>query len=87
MVIDVGHTPDAVRAALAGFNAMRSARPTLLVCGVSHDKKYEEMIAILAQSFDRIICVSARHKGASAAKSPRARTAPISPPKSRLRIQ
>jgi dihydrofolate synthase/folylpolyglutamate synthase len=64
IVIDVGHTPAAVRAALAGFDAMRGARPAVLVCGASRDKKYEDMIAILARAFGRIVCGSARHKGA-----------------------
>ena len=36
-VIDVGHTPDAVRRALAGFLAISAGRPVVLVCGVSAD--------------------------------------------------
>lgn len=68
VVIDVGHTPDAVRAALAGFNAMRGARPGLLICGVSADKAAGEIAAALAPAFEIVICASARHKGAPAAE-------------------
>jgi dihydrofolate synthase/folylpolyglutamate synthase len=68
VVIDVGHTPAAVRAALEGFNAMRGERPALLVCGASRDKKYTDMLAVLAPAFDHIICAAARHKGAPAAE-------------------
>ena len=65
IVIDVGHTPGAIRAALEGFSE-RFARKGLLVCGVSRDKKTAELIAALAGSFDTIICAAARHKGAPA---------------------
>ena len=47
---------------------MRGDRPAILVCGASADKKYEEMIAVLARAFPRIICASAIHKGAAAAE-------------------
>lgn len=66
-IIDVGHTPAAVRAALAGFNAMRGAREAVLVVGVSADKNIGDIIALLAPAFSAIICASARHKGAPAA--------------------
>jgi dihydrofolate synthase/folylpolyglutamate synthase len=68
VVIDVGHTPDAIRAALAGFNTMRGTRSPLLVCGASHDKRTAELVANLAPFFAAIICASARHKGAPAAE-------------------
>ncbi len=67
IVIDVGHTPAAVRAALEGFNALRGARPGVLVCGASHDKDAGAMIAALAPEFAAIVCASALHKGAPAA--------------------
>ncbi|HVZ98750.1 MAG TPA: cyanophycin synthetase [Caulobacterales bacterium] len=66
VVIDVGHTPEAVRTALAGFLAMAGTRPRVLVCGASYDKASAEIIALLAPSFPHIICASARHKGAPA---------------------
>jgi len=68
VVIDVGHTPAGVRAALAGFNAMRNGRAAVLVLGVSRDKNVGEITHILAPAFDAIICASARHKGAPAAE-------------------
>lgn len=67
VVIDVGHTPDGVAAALEGFHAMRSAREALLVCGVSMDKDASEIVSRLAPAFSTIICATAQHKGAPAA--------------------
>jgi dihydrofolate synthase/folylpolyglutamate synthase len=63
-VIDVGHTPDGVRAALAGFNDLRGDRSAVLVCGVSADKDASAIIALLAPAFQTIICTAAHHKGA-----------------------
>ncbi len=65
-VIDVGHTPDGVRAAREGFLAM--AAPAVLVCGASHDKNADQIVAALAPGFSTIICAAARHKGAAAAQ-------------------
>lgn len=67
VVIDVGHTPEGVRSALAGFQVMRSAREAVLVCGVSADKDAAAIVGALAPEFDVIICTAARHKGASPA--------------------
>lgn len=68
VVIDVGHTPEAVRAALAGFNAMRADCAGVLVCGASHDKDVSALIGELARGgFIEIICTTAAHKGAPAA--------------------
>jgi len=64
IIIDVGHTPRAIQAALDGFEIIRGQRPAILVCGASRDKDAPAMIASLAPAFDRIICASARHKGA-----------------------
>jgi dihydrofolate synthase/folylpolyglutamate synthase len=66
VVIDVGHTPRGVAAALAGFQAMRAGVPAVLVCGASRDKDGAAMIGLLAGAFDIIICASACHKGAPA---------------------
>jgi dihydrofolate synthase/folylpolyglutamate synthase len=68
IVIDVGHTPRGVAAALAGFQTMRRAPSAMLVCGASRDKDAALMIALLAGGFSTIICTSARHKGAPAQK-------------------
>ncbi len=67
IVIDVGHTPAAVRAALEGFKSMRGARAGVLVCGTSNGKRSGDMIAMLAPDFGAIICTAARHKGAAPA--------------------
>jgi dihydrofolate synthase / folylpolyglutamate synthase len=66
-VIDVGHTPDGIRQSLASLKAIHGADGWILVVGISHDKKADEIVALLAPSFDTIICTAARHKGASAA--------------------
>ncbi len=63
-VIDVGHTPDGIRQALAGLMAIHGADGWVLVTGVSNDKKADEIVGALAPSFDTIVCATARHKGA-----------------------
>ena len=64
VVLDVGHTPDAVRRAKAGFEAMcAGARGhRVLVCGVSTDKPAADIVSVLAPGFDVIIATSAPHK-------------------------
>jgi dihydrofolate synthase / folylpolyglutamate synthase len=68
VVIDVGHTPDAVAVALEGFKGLSGPRASLLVCGVSHDKSIAPIVGALAPAFSTIICAAARHKGAAAAQ-------------------
>lgn len=68
VVIDVGHTRRAVAAALQGFQELHGTDKTLLVLGVSHDKDVEAIASALAPAFASIICVSAAHKGAPAAR-------------------
>jgi len=65
-VIDVGHTPDAIRQSLAGLKAIYGAEDWILVTGVSIDKNAGEIVDALAPSFDTVICTSAGHKGADA---------------------
>lgn len=67
VVIDVGHTPAGIGAALDGFNAMRGARNAVLVTGASSDKSPELLVSLLAPAFQIIICAAAHHKGAPAA--------------------
>ncbi len=67
IVIDVGHTPAGVRAALEGFRAIAGQRDAVLVCGASLDKDQHAIIRELALQFSTIICAAARHKGAPAA--------------------
>jgi dihydrofolate synthase/folylpolyglutamate synthase len=68
IVIDVGHTPAAIVAARAGFDAMRGERDAVLACGASADKEVVALIGALARGFSTIICAAARHKGAPAAE-------------------
>jgi dihydrofolate synthase/folylpolyglutamate synthase len=65
-VIDVGHTPDGIRQSLASLKAIHGAEGWILVVGVSRDKKAAEIAALLAPSFDTIVCTRAWHKGADA---------------------
>lgn len=67
IVIDVGHTPAGVRAALAGFMEIKGEREPVLVCGASLDKDQHAIMGELAPQFSTIICAAARHKGAPAA--------------------
>lgn len=66
VVIDVGHTPAGVAAALAGFRALAGERPRVLIAGASADKDWRAMIGALAPDFPLIIAAAARHKGAPA---------------------
>jgi dihydrofolate synthase/folylpolyglutamate synthase len=66
-VIDVGHTPDGIRQSLASLKAIHGADGWILVIGVSFDKKADEIVALLAPSFDTIISTAARRKGVEAA--------------------
>ncbi len=66
VVIDVGHTPEAIRLAREGFLATHA--PSVLVCGASADKACERIIAALAPGFRVIVCAAARHKGRAAAE-------------------
>lgn len=65
-VIDVGHTPDGITQALRGLADSYGADDWILVTGVSHDKKADEIVRLLAARFDTIICTAAHHKGAPA---------------------
>jgi dihydrofolate synthase / folylpolyglutamate synthase len=65
-VIDVGHTPDGIRQALAGLKGIHGAEGWILVTGVSRDKKADEIVDALAPSFDSVICTAAHHKGTDA---------------------
>jgi dihydrofolate synthase/folylpolyglutamate synthase len=65
-VIDVGHTPDAIRQSLASLEAIYGAEGWVLVLGTSFDKKVAEIAGALAPSFDTIIGTAASYKGAAA---------------------
>jgi dihydrofolate synthase/folylpolyglutamate synthase len=66
-VIDIGHTPDAIRQSLASLKTIYGREGWILVVGSSFDKKTDEIVAALAPSFDTIICTAAHHKGADVA--------------------
>jgi len=68
VVIDVGHTPEGIKAALAGFRAIAGKQQALLVTGGSKNKHVREMLELLAPSFDRIVCTAAHHNGLDAAE-------------------
>ena len=65
-IVDVGHTPDAIRQSLASLKAIHDAEGWILVVGVSRDKKADEIVSLLAPWFDAIVCTAAYHKGADA---------------------
>jgi dihydrofolate synthase/folylpolyglutamate synthase len=66
-IIDVGHTPDAIRQSLSSLKATYGADNWILVVGISSDKNISEIAGALAPSFDTILCTAAHHKGANAA--------------------
>src|SRR5206468_151752 len=66
IVIDVGHTPDAIRQALASLKSVHGGENWILVIGVSVDKKASQIVEALASAFDTIICTKAHHKGRKA---------------------
>jgi dihydrofolate synthase/folylpolyglutamate synthase len=65
-IIDVGHTPDGVRQALASLRAIHGNGGWILVLGISRDKNIDEIARALAPAFDTIVCTAAHHKGADA---------------------
>ncbi len=65
-IVDIGHTPDGVRQALASLRAVYGTEGWILVLGISRDKNIEQIAAELAPAFDAIVCTAAHHKGADA---------------------
>jgi dihydrofolate synthase/folylpolyglutamate synthase len=65
-IVDVGHTPDGIKQALASLKAIYGRENWILVVGVSLDKKAREIVSALAPSFDTILCTAAYHKGMDA---------------------
>jgi dihydrofolate synthase / folylpolyglutamate synthase len=83
-VIDVGHTPDAVRQSLASLKAIYGADDWILVTGISRDRNAIEIVEALASSFDLIICTTAHHKGTDAGNI--AAAARSANPKAEIRV-
>jgi dihydrofolate synthase/folylpolyglutamate synthase len=65
-IVDVGHTPDGVRQALASLRAIHGNDGWILVLGISRDKNIDAIARALAPAFDTIVCTAAHHKGADA---------------------
>ncbi|HTW33686.1 MAG TPA: cyanophycin synthetase [Rhizomicrobium sp.] len=63
VVIDVGHTPEGIKAALDGFRALTNNRDAILVTGGSKNKHVREMLEMLTPGFGRIVCSAAHHNG------------------------
>lgn len=66
VVIDVGHSPDAIRQAADGLFEAFGQENWLLVAGVSADKNATDMLAILKARFRLVLCTQAHHKGRDA---------------------
>jgi dihydrofolate synthase/folylpolyglutamate synthase len=66
VVVDVGHTPEGIKAALEGFRALAKERNAILVSGGSKNKHVREMLELLAPGFTRIACTAAYHNGVPA---------------------
>lgn len=55
LLIDVGHTPDAVEAAVTGAAELTRGVPAILLLGMSHNKDVDGMLSRLLPHFDRVI--------------------------------
>ena len=66
VVVDVGHTPEGIKAALEGFRALTGNREAILVTGGSKNKHVREMLEFLTPGFRRIVCTAAYHNGVPA---------------------
>ena len=66
VVVDVGHTPEGIKAALEGFRALTGGREAILVTGGSKNKQVREMLEVLTPTFDTIVCTAAHHNGLAA---------------------
>jgi len=66
VVIDVGHTPEGIKAALEGFRALTNNRYAILVTGGSKNKHVRDMLNVLTPGFARIVCTAAYHNGVPA---------------------
>ena len=62
--VDVGHTPQSLRAAAAALQRIYAGRKILLVTGVSGDKNIAGVLQELVPIASEIVCTRAHHKGA-----------------------
>lgn len=65
VIIDVGHSPDACERLIQSIAKFLPRHKLLLVTGVSYDKAVADILQILVQSAQEIICTRAYHKGES----------------------
>ncbi len=84
VVIDVGHTPRAVRTVLQSLETSTELSRMVLVCGVSVDKNVTEILQALAPRFRTIVCTRAAHKGRATAEI--ARVAADAAPQARIHV-
>jgi dihydrofolate synthase/folylpolyglutamate synthase len=66
VVVDVGHTPEGIKAALEGFRTLAAGRDAILVTGGSRNKHVRDMLELLTPGFTRIVCTAAYHNGVPA---------------------
>jgi dihydrofolate synthase / folylpolyglutamate synthase len=66
VIVDVGHTPDGIQAALQALEHHYPNYDWLCVTGVSADKDATGILQLLLERFDQFICTQAHHKGADA---------------------
>jgi dihydrofolate synthase / folylpolyglutamate synthase len=66
VVVDVGHTPEGIKAALEGFRTLTNNRDAILVTGGSRNKHVRDMLELLTPGFARIVCTAAYHNGVPA---------------------
>jgi dihydrofolate synthase/folylpolyglutamate synthase len=68
ILVDVGHTPESLRAVAATVERIVAGRPILLVTGVSVDKDVEAILRAILPVATEVICTRAWHKGCDVAR-------------------
>ncbi|NUN13455.1 MAG: hypothetical protein HUU55_07455 [Myxococcales bacterium] len=65
VVVDVGHSPDAVSQAALGVVELAHKRPIHVVLGVSANKPFAQIVAAVVPAAHSFYCTRARHRGAA----------------------
>jgi len=68
ILVDVGHTPESLRAVAATVERMAGGKPVLLVTGVSADKDVDAILRAILPIATEVICTRAYHKGSDVAR-------------------
>lgn len=63
VIIDVGHTPAAVRSTVAALTRILGQTKVVLVVGVSEDRSAEDLLLPLMPLAEHVICTRAHHRG------------------------